>query len=65
MDQIPNSSTKSLVIRDKEDERGKEKEEEQRNFNLRIFIPQGKHKQDESVCLILGRLDFGRSVKEG
>jgi hypothetical protein len=46
LEQIPNSSTKSLVITDKEDERGKEKEEEQRNFNLRIFIPQRKYKQD-------------------
>lgn len=53
------------MIRDKEDERGKEKEDEQKNFNFRIFIPQGKHKQDESVCLIVGRPGFGRSVKEG
>lgn len=52
------------MIRDKEDEREKEKEDEQKNFNLRIFIPQGKHKQDESVCLIVGRLGFGRSVKQ-
>lgn len=42
----------------------KAEEREQKNFNLRILSPQGKHKQDESACLILRPRDAGRSVKE-
>lgn len=65
MDQISNPSLKPPVeIRAKQDEREKSEEKEQKNFNLRILSPQGKHKQDGSVSLILHPLDAGRDGKE-
>lgn len=65
LDQISNPSLKPPVeIRDKQDEREKADEREQKNFNLRILSPQGKHKQDESACLILHPRDVGRRVQE-
>ena len=66
LDQISNPSLKPPIeIRDKQDEREKADEREQKNFNLRILSPQGKHKQDESACLILHPWDVGRCVQEG
>lgn len=64
LDKISSSSLKPPVeIRDKQDEREKGEEREQKNFNLRILGFQGKHRQDESVCLILCPLDVEGSDK--